>query len=301
MTESVVVHGAAPAKGNQNAINQIRTNEIALVLNGGTPSAPWELREFTLTAENPAGNTDPPASGGLRAHTVAQTPDEGTHSAAGTDAAVNSFVLSIPGCNEPTVPYFIGGAPFRGGNALVGPPGGADFWRANAAVPPGNTCGRHTFSLNTCHGCHHNDSGTNGLGGSTRFVHIDPLSSIPVTLSKFLTGGGPGLTFGVNDTQFGTPTWQFADLERRFQRLFEISHCTSCITVFPSLPILIDRMRELGPIPVDIDPREFPEIKAGPITDLDTVRKVLDLRVKSADKERSEPVDLFRPAQTLSH
>src|SRR5262249_22474452 len=45
MTESVVTHGAAPLKGNQNAINQIRTNEIAL-------SSPWELREFTLTDEN---------------------------------------------------------------------------------------------------------------------------------------------------------------------------------------------------------------------------------------------------------
>jgi len=37
----VVVRNAAPTKGNGSAINQIRTNEIAL-------RSPWELREFTL-------------------------------------------------------------------------------------------------------------------------------------------------------------------------------------------------------------------------------------------------------------
>jgi hypothetical protein len=41
MTESVARHGAAPAKGNENALNQIRTNEVALAF-------PWELREFRL-------------------------------------------------------------------------------------------------------------------------------------------------------------------------------------------------------------------------------------------------------------
>jgi hypothetical protein len=304
MTESVVLHGAAPAKGNQNAINQIRTNEIALVLNGGSPTAPWELREFTLSAENPATNSDPPASGGLRAHTVAMTVDEGLHSAAGADAAVNAFVTGIPGCDEPTVPFFVGGSPFRGGNALVGPPGGANFWRANSVPPtPDGICARHKFSLNTCHGCHHNDSGTNGIGGSTNFVHIDPLSSIPVTLSKFLTGGGPGLTFGVQDTQFPAPTgpvWQFADLERRFQRLFDISHCTSCISVFPSLPILIDRLQQIGPLPIDVNPRDFPDLKVGPVTDLGTMTKILDVRVQSADKAVSAQVDFIRPAQALS-
>jgi hypothetical protein len=61
----------------------------------------------------------------------------------------------------------------------------------------------------------------------------DPLSPIAVRLSKFLTGGGPGLVFNVNDTQLGTPAWPFAaDLARRFQRLFDLSHCTSCATIF---------------------------------------------------------------------
>src|SRR5262249_5945404 len=88
MTESVVLHGAAPSKGNQNAIDQIRTNEIAL------PS-PWELREFTLTDENPAAGTDTPADGGLRKHSVAQTPNDGAFSAAGGDATINNFVNNV--------------------------------------------------------------------------------------------------------------------------------------------------------------------------------------------------------------
>ncbi len=310
MTESVVLHGAAPAKGNQNAINQIRTNEIAL-------SAPWELREFTLTDENPAAGTDSPSDGELRVHTVAQTPNDGAFSAAGADPTINAFVLGpvTAGLQLPvgplpnncassyTVPYSFGGLAFRGGNALVGPPTGINFWRANSVpVTPEGICARHLFSFNTCHGCHHNDSGTNG-GTSTNFVHIDPLSSIPVTLSKFLTGGGPGLLFNVNDTQFAPPTappWQFADLERRFQRLFDISHCTSCARVFPSLPILIDRMATFGPIPVDIDPRSRPDLKIGPITDLGTVMKVFDLRAEVAGQAISQPVDFLRQAQAIA-
>jgi hypothetical protein len=71
----------------------------------------------------------------------------------------------------------------RGGNALI-PPG---HWRAStitAASPAANICGRHQFSLNNCSGCHFNDTGTNGLAGTTSFTHIDPLSPIPVRLSN---------------------------------------------------------------------------------------------------------------------
>ncbi|HET7505405.1 MAG TPA: hypothetical protein VFK02_30505, partial [Kofleriaceae bacterium] len=298
------------------AINQIRTNEIALVFNNGSPTAPWELREFTLTDENPGAGTDTPSDGPLRVHTVAQTPNDGAFSAAGADPTINNFVTTVVmGGLEPptmlpnrcessyTVPYSFGGLAFRGGNALVGPPGGINFWRANSVpVTPEGICARHTFSLNTCHGCHHNDSGTNG-GLSTNFVHIDPLSSIPVTMSKFLTGGGPGSTFNVNDTQFAPPTapqWQFADLERRFQRLFDLSHCTSCLIVFPPLPIFIDRLAEIGPVPVDIDPRTNPEIRVGPITDLDTVRKVIDIRNASVGDPISHTADFLRQAQDIS-
>jgi hypothetical protein len=308
MTESVVLHGKAPAKGNQNALDQLRTNEIAL-------AGQWELREFTLTNEQPAAGIDPPANGELRTHTVAQTPDDARFSPAGADPSVNALVtgpvtagLHLPvvlpnQCDASyTVPFFIGGLAFRGGNAFVGPPAGADFWRANAApATPNGICARHQASLNTCHGCHHNDSGTNGLGGSTNFTHVTPLSTIPVTLSKFLTGGGPGLTFNVNDTQFGAPAWPFADLDRRLQRLFDLSHCTSCITIVPMTPTLVSMMQTLGPIPADVNPSDFPNLKIGPITDLPTVQKIVDLRAQVAGASRNEPVDVIRSIDTSVH
>ena len=304
MTESVVTHGAAPTKGNQNAINQIRTNEIAL-------SSHWELREFTLSDENPVAGTDTPSNGELRTHTVAQTVDDGAHSSAGGDPAVNNFVngpvtagLQLPvvlpnQCESSyTVPFSFAGTQFRGGNALVPP----DFWRANSApFTPEGVCARHLFSLFNCHGCHRGDSGTNGFMGSTSFVHVEPTSSIPVTLSKFLTGGGPGLMFQVPDTQFsGVPLWPFADLDKRLQRLFDISHCTSCMLISASIPKLIDILATIGPIPADVDPKDFPNLKIGPITDLDSVQKVLDARLQTADKPSSQPVDLLRTVQTMA-
>jgi hypothetical protein len=315
MTESVVLHGKAPTKGNQNAINQIRTNEIALQF------PVWELREFTLTNEQPAANIDPPANGELRTHTVAQTPDEMRFSPLGGDITVNTFVngpvttlLQLPVVLPPavpskcdssyTVPFFAppNNLAFRGGNAITSGAGSTDFWRANMApATPNGICARHTFSLNTCHGCHRADSGTNGLGGSTQFVHADPLSTIPVTLSKFLTGGGPGMTFFVNDTQFGAPAWPFADLNRRLQRLFDLSHCTPCTRIFPMTPKLVDVMQTLGPIPVDVNPSDFPDLKVGPITDLAIVQKVVDLRGQFAGAVRDEPVDVFRAIDTSVH
>jgi hypothetical protein len=314
MTQSVVLHGAAPAKGNQNAINQIRTNEIAL-------ASPWELREFTLTAENPPANVDPPANGPLRVHTVAQTPNDGVFSPLGADPTINNFVQnvvipSVTACTTGiagvtagfTVPFFHLGAPFRAGNALVmtPPPFGAEHWRANSvtAASPFNPdkCGRFAFSLNTCHGCHQDDSGTNGFGGSTFFTHIDVFTSPPVTMSKFLTGGGPGLVFNVPDSQFVAPAWSFADLERRFQRLFDLAHCTPCTTIRPMKADVITAIQSMGPVPIDPAPGvAFPEIRVGPITDLANVQKILDLRGQFAGAAQSEPADFIRTFDPAPH
>ncbi|HEX7838058.1 MAG TPA: hypothetical protein VF469_11375 [Kofleriaceae bacterium] len=308
MTESVVLHGAAPTKGNQNAINQVRTNELPL-------AGQWELREFTLTNENPAAGTDVPANGELRTHTVALTPNDGAFSAAGADPTINNFVLGpvtaglvlpvvLPNrCDSSyTMPFVFGGLQFRGGNALTGLPAGIDTWLANSVpATPNGICARHIFSLNTCHGCHRADSGTIG-GVSTAFVHADPLTSIPVTLSKFLTANGPGTLFPVNDTQFPTaPAWLFNDLDRRFKRLFELSHCTSCITIRPMTPALVTQMQTFGPVPADVPPTAFPNLKLGPITDLATVQRVIDLRASVADVARSEPVDVIRAVDQSSH
>ena len=306
MTESVVVHGAAPAKGNQNAINQIRTNEIAL-------TGPWELREFTLTAEKPASGTDLPINGGLRKHTVAQTPNDGAFSAFGPDPTINNFVngpvlagvvlpVSNPNHCEAsyTVPYSFGGSPFRGGNALIPP----THWEANSITSGSSAariCARHQFSLNTCGGCHQADSGTDGTGGSTSFTHVDPLSSIPVTMSKFLTGGGPTLKFHVADTQLHTaPIWPFADLQRRLERLFELSHCTSCSLIAAIDPGILAEIQTIGPVPIDPGPLASFPFQVGPVTDLGAVARILDMRAKFGGPASQQPTDLVRTIESFA-
>jgi hypothetical protein len=315
MTQSVVVHGAAPTKGNKNAINQIRTNEIAL-------ASPWELREFTLTAEDPATNTDPPANGLLRTHTVAQTPNDSAFDHSGPDPDINDFVQNevIPKVSFCTagvpdakfsriaaayeVPYFFNGVSFRGGNALVAPPAtDPGHWEADSVTAADpffrDKCGRHVFSLTTCSGCHKDDT-------LTPFTHVDPLSPIPVPMSGFLTGGGPGFTFGVADTQglppgpVGAPIqWQFADLSRRLQRLFDIAFCTSCFFVRPLRPDLLELLEV---VPIDfIDPGDPPPFRVGPITDLATVRKVLDLRTQFVGEVEDVTGDVIRSVDASPH
>jgi hypothetical protein len=314
MTESVVTHGAAPTKGNQNALNQIRTNEVALagLTCGGPSSGAWELREFTLTNENPTLNTNVAASGLLRKHSVARTPDDGTFSAGGGDSTINAFVATqvvlpsatVTSCSTVanyTVPYAypVATSPFRGGNSLMPPP----YWRATLNPPTShNMCARHQFSLNTCNGCHRGETATNGLGGNTSFTHIDPLSPSPVPLSKFLTGGGPTLTFNVNDPQYGLPVvWKYADLQRRLQRLFDLAFCTSCIMSGTQTAKFIDQIRALGPVPADMDPGEPRSFAVGPITNLDVVRTLLELRSSFAADLKDEPVDFIRPIEASSH
>jgi hypothetical protein len=299
LTQSVVLNGAAPAKGNQNAINQIRTNERAI----GTI---WELREFTLTNENPAAGTDVPGNGLLRKHTVAQTPDDTAYAPVG-NPTIDNYVM---GTVRPSVPlpagplpgncssahsmsYSFLGVPFKGGNSLVPP----THWRASSANPANNVdvCARHQFSLNTCNGCHFADT-------QTSFTHVTT-TGIPVTLSRFLTGGGPGLAWGVADTQFGAPVWRFADLERRWKRLYDVAFCVQCTRITRFDPALLDRIQELAQVvPIDpIGPVEKPKFQVGPIRDLDQVQRILDVRPGFARESEDQTVDFIRTADPLVH
>ncbi|HET9623121.1 MAG TPA: hypothetical protein VFP84_17230 [Kofleriaceae bacterium] len=303
MTESVVVHGAAPSKGNQNAINQVRTNEIAI-----GAGAPWELREFTLSDENPAAGTDTPSSGGLRPHTTALTINDGAFNALSPgDPTVTSFMssltvtppLSLPNqCNVANlqVPFLFAGQSFRAGNALIGP-GHWNMLGLTAGSSAADLCRRHTVSLNTCHGCHHDDTAT------FAFTQISPTAPIPVPMSSFLTGGGVGSTFPVPDPQVPSAvTWRYADLERRWQRLFDIASCTSCLTIRPIRPEIVQQIARLGPVPIDPGPDFKPDFQVGPFTSLDAVKQVLDLRVKMlGDALVSQPADFVRTTQVFSH
>ena len=313
LTQSVVVHGAAPEAGNQSALAQLRTNETAL----DPGSSTYELREFTLTDEDPAGD-DTPSSGLLRPHTVAQTPDDARYGATQGDPIIGAYVENqvLPGvpslgflskCTASyEVPYFYkppsfgdDDAPlrFRGGNSLAPP----SHWQAssmNASIGE-EVCARHQFSLNTCNGCHLDDT-------ATANVHIDPTSGIPAGLSSFLTGGGAGRGWVVGDTQFpNAPDWMFADLERRFQRLYETAWCTECVTNFILDPDFIKRILERAKVvPIDpIDPHPLPIGPIGPIDDLEVVKDLLDVRSEFVSPEWSEQrsVDFVRPPNPSVH
>lgn len=298
LTQSVVLAGAAPSKGNQNALNQIRTNEIAL---GGQ----WELREFTLSDENPGAGTDIPSNGLLRPHSVAQTPDDATHPAL-NDPDVDLYVFDqvLGGVNTTggtcsaaySLPHSYNGGAFRGGNSLVAP----SHWEAVSVDPLvfDEVCARHQFSLNTCNGCHSGDT-------ATSFTHISPTSGIPAALSSFLTGGGGGLGWTVSDSQFGLPTeWTFADLDRRFQRLYEIAQCTTCGGIVP-FPGLLDFIGEVaGVLPLDpIIKIKEPKFPIGPITKFDTLQRILDSRAQFGNLKgiTSMPTDFVRPVETQAH
>lgn len=292
LTESVVRHGAAPDKGNQNAINQIRTNETLL-------ERPWEMREFTLTDES---NNDAPASGLLRPHSVAQTPDEAVFASTG-DVTVDDFVQSrvvptVPGsvdlaatppqdCSSShEVPLEYLGAPFRGGNAQIEP---APFWTASVGNGDADVCGRHQFSLNTCTGCHRCDT-------ATSFTHVDPTSGIPAQLSGFLLG------VTVPDTQFGAPDWHFADLERRFADLYDLA-CSSCTLIPTFIPGFVER---LPLVPIDPDPLldiRFP-FEIGPITDIRVVAEIFGQFDDLVNREFENSViaeDLAQSSQIFVH
>ena len=266
----------------------------------------WELREFTLTNENPAAGTDTPANGLLRKHTVAQTPDDAVYASVG-DPDIDNYVMgtvgpSVPGPVGPlpancssahSVPYAFAGATFKGGNSLVAP----THWEAFSANPASNLdkCARHQFSLNTCNGCHFADT-------STPFTHVST-TGIPVTLSNFLTGGGPGLSFGVPDTQFGSPTWRFADLERRWKRLYDVAFCVQCTRISRLDPAILDRIQEIARVvPIDpIGPIEDPRFQVGPIRDVEQMKQIFEMRSEFAGELDEQLVDFIRPADTFAH
>ncbi len=293
LTQSVVLHGAAPGKGNDNALNQIRTNENAL-------DPTWELREFTLTNEDAFLGTDPPANGPLRPHTVAMTPDDTAFSPPNFAPNVDSFVTNevvagvspsisvLPADCEASydVPGWWAGDPFRGGNSLSSPP--TDHWRAQVnPTDPAEICARHQFSLNTCNGCHTADTATN-------FLHVDVVQS-PAGLSDFLTGGGGVLL--VPDSQGlpnpGTPVdWAFADLDRRFHRLYEIA-CAECGDAMALTPDALAHMAGIaGAVPLDPIGEIETELPLGPIVELGLVEALLAERHLMLDPGQTDSVEL---------
>lgn len=176
ITERFAGDNADPARVNGSALNQIRTNEIALAF-------PWELREFTL-----GGSSFTPA-------TVKLTPD----STFIDQEIVAQFINENEGSiliERHDVPNTFQGQPFLAGSSI------------NTLAPwtaPGinDNEARHKFSLNTCNGCHGRETNT------MQFLHIFPRAAGEVAqISGFMSG------VQVDDPVDGTLR-TFDDLDRR--------------------------------------------------------------------------------------
>ncbi|HEY0482443.1 MAG TPA: hypothetical protein VGD37_33210 [Kofleriaceae bacterium] len=226
ITDQVVLRNDAPGKPNGSALNQLRTNEIAL-------ASPWELRQFNLTT---------PISF-LRETPVFQTPDRSFNAADpfwSGSTLLDTFVMSTPA--GATVPLSFLGTPFLGGAAPVTNNNLNYFWNfstLNIFAPPWNDR-RFQFSLNTCNGCH---------AGETRtvFTHISPTSPLgsPAALSGFLTG------ITVTDPAAGAPNRTFNDLARRQSDLVGVAN-SACLAFPKNIPELVQKAFDGGPLPIEL-------------------------------------------------
>ena len=180
ITDRFSARGARPDHVNGNAINAVRTNEIAL---GG--GAEWQLREFVLS----------PSTRRLVPGVIQLTPDLSFLNTPTLASFINANQAAII-ADTHVVPETFQGAPFLAGAVL----NNLSAWFA----PGVDSEARHHFSLNTCNGCH--SAAETGTG----FLHITPRfpGSGPARLSGFLTG------ITVNDPLTGQPR-TFSDLHRR--------------------------------------------------------------------------------------
>jgi hypothetical protein len=193
ITDQFSLADAAPTRPNRSAINQVRINH-------GPVDAIWEFREFRL-----------PGLGAAISHlsqsTVAQTPASQILAPAYPVAnALSSYVNANEAvilADKHVVPTTFMGEPFRGGASTR--QGGMFGW--NSALIP-NREARHKFALQTCNGCHFDETDT--TGPLNTFFHIAPASwGNTAALSGFMTG------IDVPDPFDGMPTRHFDELERR--------------------------------------------------------------------------------------
>jgi len=173
---------------NHSALLQLRTNEVALVLSPCTRDADcpgsscnltlrlctsrsrWELREFTLSRSTRY----------LQQATVKQTPDLSFNQGGPNAARLVSF-LNDPSNHDAILSgtaqlpaSFLGASAIFFGPPLFPPPNFS--WNAQGV----NEDLRHAFALNTCSGCHLNET-------ATRFLQVAPRDAgVAATISAVL-------------------------------------------------------------------------------------------------------------------
>jgi hypothetical protein len=221
ITHTVTDSNVVTNKPNKSALNQLRTNEIAMTntTNSATDRSPrWQFREFKLqtsnnrleqvpTANEPAGKFNGADGGALADVTVMSN-------------WVNSNSTAIK-AQTLAVPLSVTGAPnFQAGKVNYRSPSAtlaSGFWDGLPGAPITDDTTRHVFSLNTCTGCHSMDPKTvfthvNYVGFGTAMNYQTTLNVIPngtehkTHISPFLTGvdvipnGGGTFIFGDDST-----------------------------------------------------------------------------------------------------
>jgi hypothetical protein len=156
---------AQPSGVNGSALDELRTNEIEL-----SPFGQWELRGFALS----------PSTGFFDEVTVKETPDLSFNFTPTLANLINANAVAIkavvPGANGHTMPEQVNGVSFLGGSVINS---GFFAWSAPGVVDPD---ARFHMSLNTCNGCH-------GQETNTRFLMVSPrFTGQEAQLSPFLTG-----------------------------------------------------------------------------------------------------------------
>jgi hypothetical protein len=224
ITDQVVLSNAAPGKPNKSALNQLRTNEIAI-------GSPWELRQFNLRSAIDVLHETP----------VFQTPDVRFNAADpgwSGSTLLDTFITTTP--PGATVPLIFAGNRFLGGAAPVTGNNLSYFWNTSTLDLDPTHIGnwndrRQQFSLNTCNACHAGET-------RTQFTHISPTSPLgsPAALSGFLTG------IAVADPAVGSPIRFFNDLARRQSDLVGVA--SSVCLAFPKhIPELVEKALQIDP------------------------------------------------------
>lgn len=202
ITDQFTLAGAGgPTKPNGSAINQIRTNEIALVGGYNGPidldpiaglsrkaaiqplGGPWELREFKLQSDHQ-----------LHIVSTQNTPHHSLNNTALLASYINGNASAISNGTN-LFPVTWASQPFLTGSTFNFSVADSWVWKTPGIV---SAQARHKFSLNTCNACHGGETRDNNkpaasppITQDTKFVHITPRDfNVQSDLSKFLIGAG---------------------------------------------------------------------------------------------------------------
>lgn len=214
ITDQFTKANVAPLKPNRSALNQLRTNEVAIA--NAPPDQFWQLREFRL----PKGN------GHLFEGNAKQTPHDTLRNTDLTANYVNANTTAILNGTYVVPDFWLGLKFLTNASDVPGgpPPQPPVFWNDGPTVAIVNRPARHEFSLGTCNSCHLTESGT-------AFTHVKPAPfGTPAGLSGFMTG------IWVQDPADGAPWRNFNEFKRRAIDLDKLVH-TPCFLSMLSKPV----------------------------------------------------------------